>query len=91
MSQVKTWVALDVHVSQTVAAVLDRESGELRRQRLSGRTDEVAAFVAGLEGPVRATYEAGPTGFALARRLEAVGTPRRSARSRTISVPSKRS
>ncbi len=29
--------------------------------------------MAGLEGPVRATYEAGPTGFAHARRLEAAG------------------
>jgi hypothetical protein len=27
--------------------------------------------VAGLDGPVRATYEAGPIGFALARRPEA--------------------
>jgi transposase len=73
MSQAKTWVGLDVHVSGTVAAVLDRDSGELRRQRLSGRASEVCAFVAGLPGPVRATYEAGPTGFALARLLEAGG------------------
>ena len=29
--------------------------------------------MAGLPGPVRARYEAGPTGFALARRLEAAG------------------
>jgi transposase len=71
--QAKTWVGLDVHVSGTVAAVLDRESGELHRRRLSGRSDEIAAFVAGLPGPVRASYEAGPTGFALARRLGAVG------------------
>jgi transposase len=73
MAQAKTFVALDVHVSGTVAAVIDRDSGELRRRRLSGRASEVAEFVAGLEGPVRATYEAGPTGFALARRLEAAG------------------
>src|SRR5215212_6122081 len=73
MSQAKTWVGLDVHVSGTVAAVLDRESGEVWRRKLSGRGEEVAAFVAGLPGPVRATYEAGPTGFALARRLEAAG------------------
>jgi transposase len=71
--QAKTFAALDVYVSGTVAAVLDADSGELRRQRLSGRGEEVAAFVAGLPGPVRATYEAGPTGFALARRLEAAG------------------
>jgi len=73
MAQAKTFVALDVHVSATVAAIIDRDSGELRRQRLSGRASEVAQFVAGLAGPVRATYEAGPTGFALARRLQAAG------------------
>ena len=73
MAQAKTFVALDVHVSKTVAAMIDRESGELSRQRLSGCASEVCEFVAGLPGPVRATYEAGPTGFALARRLEAAG------------------
>ena len=73
MAQARTFVALDVHVSGTVAAMIDRESGELRRRRLSGSGAEVAEFVAALPGPVRATYEAGPTGFALARRLEAAG------------------
>lgn len=73
MAQAKTFVALDVHVSGTVAAVIDRDSGELRLQRLSGRTGDVVEFAAGLEGPVRATYEARPTGFALARGLEAAG------------------
>jgi transposase len=73
MPQARTWVGLDVHVSETVAAVLDGDSGELRRRRLSGRGEEIAAFVAGLAGPVRVTYEAGPTGFALARRLQAAG------------------
>src|SRR3954471_15389708 len=73
MAQAKTFVALDVHVSATVAAIIDRDSGELRRQRLSGRGSEVCEFVAALPGPVRATYEAGPTGFALARRLQAAG------------------
>lgn len=73
MTQAKTWVGLDVHVAGTVAAILDGESGELRRQRLSGRTGDVAAFVSALPGPVRATYEAGPTGFSLARQLAAVG------------------
>jgi transposase len=73
MAQARTFVALDVHAAGTVAAIIDRESGEFRRQWLSGRAGEVAAFVAGLEGPVLATYEAGPTGFALARQLEAAG------------------
>src|SRR5512132_3852367 len=73
MAQARTFVALDVHVSGTVAAIIDRDSGELRRQGLSGRGSEVCEFVAALPGPVRATYEAGPTGFALARRLQAAG------------------
>src|SRR3954451_8220149 len=72
MAQAKTWAAFDVHVSGVVAAVLERDSGELWVQRLPGRSEDVAAFAAGLPGPVRATYEAGPTGFVLARRLEAV-------------------
>src|SRR3954470_3146718 len=73
MTQAKTWVGLDVHVSGTVAAVLDRDSGELRRPRLSGRAEDIGGFGAGLPRPVGATYEAGPTGFALARRLRAAG------------------
>lgn len=73
MAQAKTFVALDVHAASTRAAVIDSDSGELRRQRLSGRSAEITEFVAGLEGPVRVTYEAGPTGFALARRLQAAG------------------
>src|SRR4051794_1375854 len=71
--QPKTWVGLDVHVSGAVAAVLDAGTGEVRRQRLPGQTGSIASFVAGLPGPVRVTYEAGPTGFALARRLQAAG------------------
>ena len=44
MAQAKTWAAFDVHVSGVVAATLDRESGELRVQRLPGRSEDVAAF-----------------------------------------------
>ena len=73
MAQAKTWVAFDVHVSGVVAATLEHDSGEFRWQRLSGRSDDVVAFAAGLSGPVRATYEAGPTGFVLARKLAAIG------------------
>src|SRR3954468_6207036 len=56
MAQAKTWAAFDVHVSGVVAATLDRESGELRVQRLPGRSEDVGAFAAELPGPVRATY-----------------------------------
>lgn len=75
---VPTWrrlrpAAFDVHVSGVMAAVLERDSGELRVQRLPGRSGPVVEFVIGLQGPVRATYEAGPTGFVLARKLRAAG------------------
>ena len=73
MAQAKTWVAFDVHVSGVVAAVLDRDSGELWVRKLPGRSEEITAFASELVGPVRATYEAGPTGFVLARRLAAAG------------------
>ena len=73
MAQAKTWAAFDVHVSGVVAAVLERDSGELWVQRLPGGSGPVVEFAMGLPGPVRATYEAGPTGFVLARRLAAAG------------------
>ena len=47
--------------------------GEMRVRRLSGETREVVAFCASLPGPTRVAYEAGPTGFALARALTAAG------------------
>src|SRR3954452_20273418 len=77
MAQAKTWAAFDVQVSGVLAATLDRDSGELRVQRLPGRSEDVAAFAAGLPGLGGATHEGGPTGFVLARKLEAVGTRRR--------------
>src|SRR3954469_17838096 len=73
MAQAKTWAAFDVHVSGVIAATLERASGELRVQRLPGRSGDGGALAGTLPGPVRATYEAGPTGFVLARRLEAIG------------------
>ena len=73
MAQVRSWAGLDVHAEKVVAAVVDRVSGELAVRRLSGQTAEVVAFCAGLPGPTWVAYEAGPTGFALARALAAGG------------------
>src|SRR6266508_6226701 len=66
----------DGHVTgvQTCALpILDVPSGEMSVQRLAGRTSEVTAFCARLPAPVRVAYEAGPTGFELARALAAAG------------------
>jgi transposase len=62
-----TLVGLDVHARQTHAATLDRETGELRGCRLRMAPEEVVSFLAGLGPGVLAVYEAGPTGFGLAR------------------------
>ena len=67
MSGTMTWVGLDVHARSTHAAVFDTLSGELRRRRLPGEAEAVTAWLRGLPQPVRGCYEAGPTGFVLAR------------------------
>ena len=73
MVQTMTWVGLDVHARSVHAAVVDGETGELRRARMGGVTDEVMRFLGSLGGPVRAVYEAGPTGFGLARAALGAG------------------
>ena len=69
MPKARTLVGLDVHATKIVAAVLDAESGELRTFRMNGDVGEAAGFCAGLPRPVRVAYEAGPTGYGLAREL----------------------
>jgi transposase len=73
MAQVRSWAGLDVHARKVLAVTVDQVSGELCSRRLSGRTSEVVEFCAGLPGPTRVAYEAGPTGFTLARALEVAG------------------
>src|SRR5215217_335134 len=73
MAQVRSWAGLDVHARKVIAVTVDGESGELRTHRLSGKTGEVVEFCASLPGPTRVAYEAGPTGYGLARALEASG------------------
>ena len=69
MAKARTLVGLDVHATKIVAAVLDAETGELQFFRLGGDVGEAAGLCAGLPRPVRAAYEAGPTGYGLAREL----------------------
>ena len=67
MAKGMTLVGLDVHARQTHAAVLDPGTGEIGVSRLRMPPVEVVGFLAGLGAGVRAVYEAGPTGFGLAR------------------------
>jgi len=60
-------VGLDVHAAQTQAAVLDPATGVVALRRLRVPPLGVLEFLAGLGPRVCAVYEAGPSGFALAR------------------------
>jgi len=73
MAKARSLVGLDVHATKIVAAVLDAESGEMRWFRVGGEVGEAAGLCAGLPRPVRAAYEAGPTGYGLARELDRRG------------------
>jgi transposase len=68
-----TWVGLDVHARSTHAAAINTVTGELERARFGPGVDVVVEWLGGLDGPVRAVYEAGPTGFGLARAAERAG------------------
>ena len=78
-----TWVGLDVHARKVVAGVLDEASGELRTLRVPSAVAETAGWLATLPGPVRVAYEAGPTGYGLARACAAGGM------ACTVAAPSK--
>src|SRR3954469_7958781 len=62
------WVGLDVHGSRTAVAVLDTATGEVLKRTVHGRPSAVMELLGALDGPVHAVYEAGPTGYGLARR-----------------------
>jgi transposase len=69
----RTSVGLDVHARSTAAAAIDTVTGEVSRARLSSRPQEVLGWVRSLPGPVAVAYEAGPTGFGLARECSGAG------------------
>ena len=69
MAKARSLVGLDVHATKIVAAVLDAETGQLQCFTLGGETEKTAGFCEQWPGPVRVAYEAGPTGYGLAREL----------------------
>lgn len=72
----RTHVGLDVHAHAVVGAALDGDTGEILRRRLGSSPAEVLAWIRILPGPVAVAYEAGPTGFTIARALRAAGVLR---------------
>jgi len=69
----RTSVGLDVHARSVAAAAIDGQTGEIRRRKMTPAHGEILAWIMSLEGPVLVGYEAGPTGFGLARFLLASG------------------
>ena len=67
------WVGLDVHARESTFAVFDQGTGELTTRRVVGRPHELLPWLRGVERPARMVYEAGPTGYGLARRALAEG------------------
>ena len=67
------WVGLDVHAHESTVAVFDQGTGELVTKRMVGRPHELMVVLRGIARPARMVYEAGPTGYGLARRARAAG------------------
>ncbi len=73
MSQDRTFVGLDVHAWSVTAHALDSSTGEVWQRRLTPDPGDVLGWVSSLPAPVKVVYEAGPTGFGLARHLREHG------------------
>ena len=68
-----TFVGLDVHARSVVAGLINEATGEVRVVRAPHATGDLVGWIGALPGPVRAAYEAGPTGYGLARALDQAG------------------
>lgn len=73
MAGTMTYVGFDVHARSTHAAAIDVMTGELTRMRFGEGIDAPVDWLRTLSGPVRACYEAGPTGYGLYRAAVAAG------------------
>jgi transposase len=67
------WVGIDVHAHESTFAVFDQGTGEVATRRVAGRPHELLPWLRGVPRPARMVYEAGPTGYGLARRARADG------------------
>ena len=67
------WVGLDVHAHESTIAIFDQATGEVTTKRVVGRPHELLPVLGAVPRPARMVYEAGPTGYGLARRARADG------------------
>lgn len=65
----RTSVGLDVHARSVVACGIDNDTGEVFRARLAPEPEVILGWLRQLPPAVAVVYEAGPTGYGLARFL----------------------
>jgi transposase len=68
-----TYGGFGVHARSTHAAAIDVMSGELTRVRFGPGVQSPVQWLRTLAGPVRACYEAAPTGYGLFRAASLAG------------------
>ena len=73
MAETMTVAGFDVHARSMHAAAICVPTGELVRIRFGAGVQGPVEWLRSLPGPVRACYEAGPTGFGLYRAAIAAG------------------
>ena len=73
MKRQRTSVGLDVHARSVAGCALDGDTGEVFERRLTPDHEEIVDWIRSLPAPAAVVYEAGPTGFGLARFLMAGG------------------
>jgi transposase len=73
VSRQRTFVGLDVHARSVVGHAMDEHTGEVWQRLLPVDQPGVWGWLESLPQPVKVTYEAGPTGYELARFLRGRG------------------
>jgi len=69
----RSFIGLDVHARSVQAAVLDGLTGEVTSVAAPVATEKLVAWICSQPAPQAVAYEAGPTGYPLARALAGVG------------------
>jgi transposase len=69
----RTFIGLDVHARSVRAGVLDGLTGEVRNLAAPVATKQLVGWICAHPAPQAVAYEAGPTGYLLARALEQAG------------------
>jgi transposase len=73
VSRQRTFVGLDVHARAVVGHALDESTGQVWQQLLPADPPGIWGWLESLPQPLKVTYEAGPTGYGLARFLRGRG------------------